>query len=122
MRKFYMLSFLTFLFVGNIIAQEVLVVEPGLGTLNAAIAANGGNKIYELTAGEWYGLDAPIENVDYHLIIIGSEPAEAGGKPATLQTGTDVNGATFARMFDAKGDITLKNIFFVNADLNGTGC
>ena len=114
-----MLSFLTFLFVGNIIAQDILVVEPGLGTLNAAVAANGGNKIYELTAGEWYGLDAPIENVDYHLIIIGSEPAEAGGKPATLQTGTDVNGATFGKMFDAKGDITLKNIFFVNADLNG---
>jgi hypothetical protein len=119
MRKFYMITFLAFLFIGNIIAQDVLVVEPGLGTLNAAITANGGNKIYQLTAGEWYGLDAPIENVDYHLQIIGSEPAVAGGKPATLQTGTDVNGATFAKMFDAKGDITLKNIFFVGADLNG---
>jgi hypothetical protein len=113
-----MISFLAFLFIGNIIAQDVLVVTPGLGTLNDAITANGGSKIYELTAGEWYGLTAPIENVDYHLIIIGSEPTEVGGKPATLQTGTDVNGATFARMFDAKGDITLKNIFFVNADLN----
>ena len=118
MRKFYMITFLAFLFMGNIIAQDVLVVAPGLGTLNAAITANGGTKIYELTAGEWYGLDAPIENVDYHLQIIGSAPAEVGGMPATLQTGTDVNGVTFARMFDAKGDITLKNIFFVNADLN----
>jgi hypothetical protein len=120
MRKFYMLTLLAFIFAGSIIAQEILVVEPGEGTLNAAIAANGGNKIYELTAGEWYSLDAPIENVDYHLQIIGSEPAEPGGMPATLQTGDDVNGATFARMFDAKGDITLKNIYFVNADLNGT--
>jgi hypothetical protein len=53
MRKFYMITFLAFLFIGNIIAQDVLVVAPGLGTLNAAITANGGNKIYELTAGEW---------------------------------------------------------------------
>ncbi len=119
MRKFYMITFLAFLFIGNIIAQDVLVVEPGLGTLNEAITANGGDKIYELTAGEWYGLDAPIENVDYHLQIIGGAPEEEGGMPATLQTGTDVNGATFSKMFDAKGDITLKNIYFVNADING---
>jgi hypothetical protein len=119
MRKFYLISFLAFLFIGNSIAQDVLVVAPGLGTLNAAVAANGGDKIYELTAGEWYGLDAPIENAGYHLQIIGGAPAEAGGMPATLQTGTDVNGAVFARMFDAKGDITVKNIYFVNADING---
>jgi hypothetical protein len=118
MRKFYMLTLLAFLFLGNIIAQEVLVVAPGTGTLNAAIATYGGDRIYQLTAGEWYGLDAPIENVDYHLQIIGGEPAEVGGKPATLQTGTDVNGAVFAKMFDSKGDITLKNIYIVNADLN----
>jgi hypothetical protein len=118
MRKFYMLAFFAFLFIGNIVAQEVLVVDPGVGTLNTAVATYGGDRIYELTAGEWYGLDAPIENVDYHLQIIGSEPAEAGGMPATLQTGSDINGAAFGNMFDAKGDITLKNIYFVNADLN----
>ncbi|TSA31836.1 MAG: T9SS C-terminal target domain-containing protein [Porphyromonadaceae bacterium] len=117
MRKVYILTLLAFLFIGTTFAQSILVVEPGVGTLNAAIAANGGTKIYQLTAGEWYGLDAPIENIDYHLQIIGSEPAVAGGKPATLQTGSDVNGVAFDKMFDAKGDITLKNIFFVNADL-----
>jgi hypothetical protein len=118
MRKFYLLTLLAFLFAGNMIAQEILVVEPGAGTLNAAIAEFGGDRIYELTAGAWYGIDAPIENVDYHLQIIGGAPAEEGGMPATLQTGSDVNGAVFARMFNAKGDITLKNIYFVNADLN----
>jgi hypothetical protein len=117
MRRFYILALLAFLFIGTTFAQTVLVVEPGVGTLNAAIAANGGTKIYELKAGEWYGLDAPIENIDYHLQIIGSAPAVAGGKPATLQTGSDVNGVAFDKMFDAKGDITLKNIYFVNADL-----
>ncbi len=120
MRKIYLLALLAFLFAGSVAAQEVLVVDPGIGTLNAAVATYGGDRIYELTAGEWYQLDAPIENVDYHLQIIGSEPAEQGGMPATLQTSTDVNGATFATMFDAKGDITLKNIYVVNADLNAT--
>jgi len=103
----------------NGIAQDVLVVEPGIGTLNAAIAANGGNKIYQLTAGEWYGLDAPIVNDGYHLQIIGSEPAEAGGMPATLQTGSDVDGAPFRAMLQPNGEITIKNIYFVNADISG---
>ena len=98
-------------------AQETLVVEPGVGTLNAAIAANLGSKIYILKAGEWYQLDAVIENNGYHLQIIGEEPAE-GGKPATLQTNDDQGGAPFFSMFNTKGDLTLKNIYFVNCDLS----
>lgn len=98
-------------------AQSILVVESGSGTLNAAIKQYGGTRIYQLKAGEWYGLDAPIENVDYHLQIIGAEPSVAGGMPATLQTGSNVNGGPLFQMFDAKGDLTLKNIYFVNADL-----
>jgi hypothetical protein len=94
------------------------VVEPGVGTLNAAIAANGGNKIYQLKAGQWYQLSAIIENVGYHLQIIGEVPA-AGAIPATLQTNADAGGAVFPIMFDAKGDITLKNLYLVNADLTG---
>jgi len=99
-------------------AQDILVVEPGVGTLNAAIAANGGSKIYQLKAGQWYQLDAIVENVGYHLQVIGEVPA-AGGVPATLQTNADAGGAVFSKMFDAKGPITLKNIYLVNADLTG---
>lgn len=102
----------------NGMAQSVLVVQPGVGTLNTAINTYKGEKIYQLKAGEWYGLNAPIENVDYHLQIIGAEPAVPGGMPATLQTGSATNGNPFVKMFDSKGDITLKNIYFVNADLN----
>lgn len=101
----------------NAHSQSVYVVEPGLGTLNTAVKTHKGTRIYQLKAGEWYGLNAPIENVDYHLQIIGAEPAVAGGMPATLQTGSNVNGSPFAMMFDAKGDLTLKNVYFVNADL-----
>ena len=107
--------------MGAVNAQDTLVVDPGVGTLNAAIDANGGNKIYKLQAGQWYGLDAVIENVDYHLQIVGEKVNIHTGAvlPATLQTGTTGEGAPFTYMFDAKGDITLKYVYFVNADLNG---
>jgi hypothetical protein len=39
--------------------------------------------------------------------------------PATLQNGDDANSSIFNTMFDAKGDITLKNVYFVNCDLSG---
>lgn len=103
----------------SLLAQDTLVVEPGIGTLNAAIAEHKGNKIYQLKAGEWYQLDAVIENVDYHLQIVGEIP-QNGGKPATLQTGNEAGGNVFGIMFNARGNITLKNIYFVNADLLGT--
>lgn len=99
-------------------SQAIFNVPPGDGTLNEAIVANGGSVIYHLQAGEWYGLSGPIENVDYHLQIIGDEPITLGGKPATIQTGYDANSATFSNMFAAKGDITLRNIYLVNADGN----
>jgi hypothetical protein len=120
MRKFTFLFVCVALFLSSAVtmAQDVLVVEPGVGTLNAAITANGGNKIYQLKAGQWYQLDAIIENVDYHLQIIGQEPVN-GGMPATLQTNADAGGTVFDKMFDAKGDFTLKNVYIVNADLSG---
>lgn len=101
----------------SLYAQDVLVVDPGVGTLNAAIAEHGGNKVYELKAGQWYQIDAIIENDGYHLQIIGEDPGD--GMPATLQTNADATGAVFNKMFDAKGNLTLKNIYFVNADLTG---
>lgn len=119
MKKFTLLfSFVAFLMGSTTFAQDILVVDPGIGTLNAAIAANGGNKIYQLQAGQWYQLDAVVENVDFHLQIIGEEPQE-GEMPATLQTNTDAEGATFDKMFNAFGDITIRGIYIVNADLTG---
>ncbi len=120
MKKFnYLLLCMLGLFiVGHISAQEILVVDPGEGTLNAAIDEHGGNKIYQLQAGEWYGLTKTIENVDYHLQVIG-EPYDDQNPPATLQTGTTAEGDPIGIMFEAKGDITLRGIYFVNADLNG---
>lgn len=115
---FYIITLFLFFYHLNSSAQSILVVEPGVGTLNTAITTYGATRIYQLKAGEWYAINAPIENVNYHLQIIGAEPAVAGGLPATLQTMSDVNGAVFSKMFDSRGDITLKNIYIINADLN----
>ncbi len=117
MKKFTFLSILVaLLFSSSINAQEVLVVDPGNGTLNDAINTYSADKIYELKAGAWYGLTEPIENDGYHLQIRGQVP-EDNGIPATLQTGQDAGtGLPFEHMFGAIGDITLKNIYIVNAD------
>jgi hypothetical protein len=103
----------------NISAQDTLVVQSGFGTLNDAIDTYGGNKIYQLQAGEWYGLKASIQNDGFHLQLIGSEPDAVGGMPATLQTGCTTGGQPLSSMFYALDDITLKQIYFVNADTSG---
>ncbi len=123
MKKIYtsMLMLIGMLIGANTIAQEILVVDPGPGTLNTAIDTYGGDRIYQLQAGRWYGLDKIIENVDYHLQIIG-EALDDGTVPTTLQTGQDAELTPFTSMFAAKGDITLKNIYFMNADLTGQIC
>ena len=96
-------------------AQQVLIVDPGTGSLNTAIDQYQGTRIYQLQAGKFYQLSKPIENAGFDLQIIGEVPAN-NGKPATLQTNYDVNFVTFNSMFLAKGNLTLKNIFIVNCD------
>lgn len=119
MRKTYTIATLLMLFLSvNLFAQDVLVVDPGVGTLNDAIETHGADKIYQLQAGQFYQINGVIENADYHLQIIGEE-VTGGGMPATLQSGQTPEGTAFATMFDAKGDLTLKNIYFMNVDLTG---
>ncbi len=107
---------LSFLFVANTNAQDIITVDPGYGTLNSAIDANGGNKIYKLQAGKWYGLNASILVIS-PISIIGETPS-AGQMPAIIQTGTSSDGTIFANMFTVASNLTLKNVFIVNADLN----
>jgi hypothetical protein len=100
-------------------AQQILVVSEGVGTLNSAIDQYKGTRIYQLKAGEWYQLSKPIENAGFDLQIIG-EVAANNGMPATLQTNYDVTNATFGNMFLAQGNLTIKNVYIVNCDLNSS--
>ena len=111
------LLFVTFVAMTTVNAQDVLIVPPGIGTLNTAINTYGGDRIYQLEAGKFYQIDAEIENNDYHLQIIGEEPTN-GGAPAQLQTNA-LDGVPFDKMFNAIGDFTLKNVYIINADFSG---
>ena len=88
-------------------AQDTLVVEQGLGTLNTAVEENGGDVIYKLTAGNWYGLNAIIEASDEtlgaggSLTIIGEK---TDGMPAMIQVGNDLDGGVLTLLIRAFND------------------
>jgi hypothetical protein len=115
LRKMFVLVMIIF-FCFQVFAADTLMVDPGNGTLNSAIDEHGGNKIYKLEAGKWYGIDGSIEHSGYHLQIVGEE---TNGMLAILQNGTDESGQPFDRMFNALGDLTLKNLFLVNQTGDG---
>ncbi len=104
-------------------AQDTLVVEQGLGTLNTAIEENGGDVIYQLTAGSWYGLNAIIEASDEtlgaggSLTIIGEE---TDGIPAMIQVGNDLEGGVLSVLIRTFNDLTLKNLMLIDQDASGT--
>lgn len=111
------------LFLGTaLIAQDTVVVDQGLGTLEAAIAANGGDKVYKLTAGSWYGLTSLYEVSDSTmgegngLVIIGEE---TDGMPPIIQVGVDGGGSAFDALFRVLNDLTIKNVFLTAQDFSG---
>ncbi|MBE0676450.1 MAG: hypothetical protein IH591_17475, partial [Bacteroidales bacterium] len=105
-------------------AQEILDVEPGEGTLNAAIATHQGNKVYRLQNGYngYYVLSEIINNTGFELTIIGGGDPDADDpdptRPPTLQT-SGTGGTPFSYMFQAYENITLEDIYFVNATADG---
>ena len=112
------------MFLGTaLIAQDTVTVDQGLGTLEAAIAENGGDKVYKLTAGAWYGLtsivevnDTTMKGAGKGLVIIGEE---TDGLPATIQVGVDGAGAIFPWLFRTFNDLTIKNVFLTAQDFSG---
>ncbi len=104
-------------------AQDTLVVEQGLGTLNKAINENGGSVVYKLQAGKWYGLDAIIEASDStlgegnSLTIVGEE---TDGMPAMIQVGNDLDGGVLYILIRTFNDLTLKNLMLIDQDVSGT--
>jgi hypothetical protein len=97
----------------TLVAQTIIKVAPGYGTLNDAITANG-SATYSLQPGGWYGLNQTLE-IDVPIQIIGRDSA---GMPAMIQTGSTAAGATFTNMFTLFNNLTLKNVYIINADLN----
>ena len=126
MKKFFIQSFIVSvaLLLGTVVvAQDTIPVAQGLGTLETAIAENGGDKVYKLAAGDWYGLQSIVEVSDstlggagMTLTIVGEE---TDGLPATIQVGVDGEGAVFPVLFQTFNNLTLKNLFLSAQDFSG---
>jgi hypothetical protein len=104
--------------------MEILDVEPGVGTLNAAIKQYKGDRIYRLKNGYngYYVLDEIINNTGFDLTIIGGGEPDANDPkptmPPTLQT-SGTGGVPFNYMFQVFSNIILKDIYFSNATADG---
>jgi len=101
--------------------QEVIIVEPGFGTLETAINSDtilGGNRanptrVYQLKKDEVYFIESRImfggddvSDSTSTLIIVGEE---GGNKPIILTTPKD-GGDAFAHL--VHGSLTIKNVFW----------
>jgi len=98
-------------------AQTYIDVEPGVGTLNNAIANDTrpeSDRNYRLKRGDqaYYLLTGSISNIGYHLTIVAEDGA--GARPF-LQPLTPTGGES-SRAFRPKGDLTLKGLHITGID------
>ncbi|MFC2081334.1 T9SS type A sorting domain-containing protein [Bacteroidota bacterium] len=118
MKKLYFLFFSIALSLSicsiDSMAQSYIDVDPGVGTLNDAITAHGGSKIYRLKRGDQalYFLTGSISNSGYHLTIVAEEGT--GARPF-LQPKTP-DGGLSSRPFTPKGDLTIKGLHVTGID------
>lgn len=103
----------------SLFAQTYLDVSPGFGSLDSAVSAHQGNVIYRLQAGGWYTLNGQIENNGFPLTIVGTTPS-AGEMPAVIQAATNADGTVLNDMFNVVGNLTVKDVFIVNANSENT--
>ncbi len=107
----------------NLNAQDTIVVDPGLGTLQTAINQHGGDVIYLLEAGAHYQLDGIVNAIPQvlggsgkTLTIVGEE---TDGIPALIQVGRTRQGAPENSMFNCSANMTLRNLFLTGKDSEG---
>ncbi|MBD3287813.1 T9SS type A sorting domain-containing protein [candidate division KSB1 bacterium] len=96
-------------------APDTVVVDPGVGTLNEAVAnSDNQGKVFKLKGGELgvYILNADINNIGWHLQVVG----EKGDIPPRIVRDTENDRDHF---FAAEGDLTLKNLFLIYRAING---
>jgi hypothetical protein len=107
------------------VAQRVVNVTPGFGTLNTAIMgdtlANGTrtdtNTVYRLQRGGLYILNGTLQNRNQ---VIVEAVSGAGAKPRIIQ-GVPSGGVAPAYAWDARGILRMKNIYMTALDELGGG-
>jgi len=86
--------------------------------LKAIIDSDKGAHVYLLERGGFYYVDDTIINT-FPLILVGEEEPE-NLAPAILLYATDEQGLSPNNMFEAKNDVTFKNLYLVGVDDLGT--
>ncbi|MEQ8523430.1 MAG: T9SS type A sorting domain-containing protein [Gracilimonas sp.] len=112
------------LFASNdVFAQRTVNVEPGLGTLNEAIASDttetgarvDSNTVYVLERGGFYALEGSIQNRGYHLSIVAEEGE--GERPMLVPAAGE--GGVSSRPIRARGDLTVRGLYITGEDNTG---
>ena len=130
--KQYCIILLISSIIGTItMAQDTLMIDVNAGGINIDMTeviqgdtlANGDrvnpSRVYKLKAGGRYVLSGPITNTGYHLEIVGEASSETVAPPIIMRQ-VDINGDSPDFIFYAQGDLTLKNVYMLNVDVNGT--
>lgn len=109
---------LHFIFYNFSIAQRIVRVNPGYGTLNNAINNDTGRDeftVYELQRNGFYITSGTIENKGYTLNIWAEE---GEGERPIIKPGVDQGGLS-VNSFSPRGDLFIKNLNIRNVDLLG---
>ena len=102
-------------------AQRIVEVDPGVGTLNAAVdndtteageRVDSLNTVYVLQPGGFYLLTGSLSNRGWKLAI---EAGEGEGDRPVLQPAVPSGGES-SRPFRPRGDISLKGLYITNQD------
>lgn len=108
-------------------AQDTLIVQANvLGALNVAIDGDtlpdgtraNPNRVYKLLRDGFYPVSGTIRNIDFHLNIYG-EKGTPSQRPPVISVVLVGNSAP-ARVFDAEGDFTMKNVYMVGITPEGS--
>jgi hypothetical protein len=107
------------------VAQRIVTVSPGFGTLNTAVggdttssgARTDSNTVYRLQRGGLYILNGTLENKAQVII---EAAAGTGAKPRIIQ-GVPSGGTVPAYALNARGTLRLKNLYITALDELGGG-
>ncbi len=119
MKKMYNPLLAMLMLVTTAMAQNTVVIEPGFGKIQEAIAAvdsaTGANTTFTLKRDGVYYLNGSIENSDFALTLVAEEGT--GARPALIPAVP--TGGEASRAFRARNNLTLKGLYITDKDENG---
>ena len=119
MRKLLLAIFVAALTL-PVVGADTLTLEVVEGVnvqLKQAIDGNTDGKVIKLRRGGLYLCDAEVELLKNTVIVGESSPKDT--RPAVIMMSTKPDGSAYSKMFDAKANLTLKNLYIPGVDVAG---